>query len=125
MESHIDPLLTIDDSYKIMDINSAMEKLSGYRKDEIEGKDLAVLFRDHENAKSALAIALKGNNLRDYPLDIVTSYGEVIPILFHAAPYINEKMEFLGFLLNFMSIKKIKTDMPGKRSVKMNSISIF
>lgn len=102
-----------------------MEKLSGYRKDEIEGKDLAVLFRDHENAKSALAIALKGNNLRDYPLDIVTSYGEVIPILFHAAPYINEKMEFLGFLLNFMSIKKIKTDMPGKRSVKMNSISIF
>ncbi|ADN35065.1 putative PAS/PAC sensor protein [Methanolacinia petrolearia DSM 11571] len=118
IESHIDPLLTIDDSYKIMDINSAMEKLSGYRKDEIEGKDLAVLFRDHENAKSALAIALKENNLRDYPLDIVTSYGEVIPILFHAAPYINEKMEFLGFFTEFHEYKEDKNEHAGEKISK-------
>ena len=118
IESHIDPLLTIDNRFKIMDINSAMEKLSGYRKDEIEGKDLAVLFRDHKKARSALAIALKENNLRDYPLDIVTRNSEIIPILFHAAPYLNEKKEFLGFFTEFHEHKEEKNEHATERISK-------
>ena len=106
IESHIDPLLTIDNRFKIMDINSAMEMLSGYSKDEIEGQDLAELFRDHEKAKSALSIALKEGNLRDYPLDIISRDGEIIPILFHAAPYLNENKEFLGFFTEFHEYKQ-------------------
>jgi PAS domain S-box-containing protein len=118
IESHIDPLLTIDNQYKIMDINSAMEKLSGYRKDEIEGKDLAELFHDHTEAKSALAIALRENNLRDYPLDIVSRNGRIIPILFHAAPYLNEKKEFLGFFTEFHEYNQQENENFRKKSSK-------
>lgn len=106
IESHIDPLLTIDNKYKIMDINSAMETLSGYRKEEIEGKDLAELFHDRTEVKSALAIAFKNGNLLDYPLEIVSKSGETISILFHATPYLSENKDFLGFFTEFHEYKK-------------------
>ncbi len=101
IESHIDPLLTIDKKYQIMDINSAMEELSGYRKEELKEKDLAELFKDGKEAKSALAIAFKNGYLKDYPLEIINRGGEVIPILFHATPYLNRNNDFLGFFTEF------------------------
>ncbi|MBN1431980.1 MAG: response regulator [Methanomicrobiaceae archaeon] len=106
IEAHIDPLLTIDSHYRIMDLNSAMEILSGYKKHEIEGKDIAELFHDRKEVQYALETANQNSNLRDFPLEIVNRQGVIIPILFHATPYLNEDNEFLGFFTEFHEYKQ-------------------
>lgn len=109
IEAHMDPLLTIDRDYRVMDMNSAMERLSGYRMEEMEGRDIAGLFDDRAEAEFALEKAFSDNGLMNFPLSILNSDGVTIPVLLHAVPYLGENSEFMGFFTEFHEDRRADT----------------
>lgn len=110
IEAHIDPLLTIDRDYRIMDMNSAMENLSGYAREEIEGDEFEGLFSGGRDVRAVLDSALEKRCIRDYPMEVLDKSGNRVPVLLHATPYLDENNSFRGFFTEFHEMKDVHTE---------------
>jgi diguanylate cyclase (GGDEF)-like protein/PAS domain S-box-containing protein len=80
-----DSLILLDREGKIVDINKAMLDLSGYRKDELTGKSVEVLFQEKDFKNTLLEKSSRKATISNYELNFQTKTGENIPVLFSSS----------------------------------------
>ena len=90
LEASLDPLATITPDGKIGDVNSATEKVTGRKRDELIGTDFHSYFSDPEKARLGYQKVFEGGSVRDYELEIRHSDGHITPVLYNASVYRDE-----------------------------------
>ncbi|RKY41139.1 MAG: hypothetical protein DRP85_07060 [Candidatus Makaraimicrobium thalassicum] len=96
IEVNLDPLATISCEGRIMDVNHAMELAVGRSRGEIIGTDFSGYFTDPETARRGYQKVLQDNYVRDYPLEIRSSRGKTIPVLYNASVYKDTRGQVAG-----------------------------
>lgn len=103
-EASIDPLLTIGRDGRINDLNSALEDITGFSREELIGTEFASYFTDPENVRKGYINVFKEGIIRDSELAIKHKDGCVISILYSASTYKDDNGKVIGV---FAAIKDI------------------
>jgi PAS domain S-box-containing protein len=96
IEASLDPLVTIDSSGKITDVNIATEKVTGRSRDELIGTEFSDYFVDPAKAKAGYQQVFEEGFVMDYALEILGRDGHVTPVLYNAAVYNDEAGNVIG-----------------------------
>jgi PAS domain S-box-containing protein len=89
-EASIDPFAAVDLKGRIVDVNPACERITGYSREEMTGRHCAGFFADSKKALAGFKQALQAGAVRDYPLEIRRKDGSVTPILYNGVVYRDE-----------------------------------
>lgn len=110
LEASLDPLIAISASGRIIDVNKAMEEMTGRCRTELIGKDFADCFTDAEKAHNVYREVLSRGELRDYHLTIRHASGWGTDVLFNASVVRNEAGELRGV---FAAARESRAGKPG------------
>lgn len=91
LEASLDPLATINANGQITDVNQAMEKATGLPRDMLIGTDFSTYFKDPELAREGYKRAFWDNEVRDWPLTMLSSDGHSIEVLYNATVFRDEQ----------------------------------
>lgn len=106
LEASLDPLLAVNPSGKITDVNVATEETTGKCRKELIGTDFAVCFTDPERTRAGHREALLKGFVRDYPLTIRHASGRLIDVLYNASVYRNENGDLQGIFVVAREIRQ-------------------
>jgi PAS domain S-box-containing protein len=96
LEASLDPLVTIDASGKITDVNLATEKVTGRTRSELIGMDFSDYFTEPEKAKAGYQQVFEEGLVMDYALEIRHKDGHSTPVLYNAAVYNDDTGKVIG-----------------------------
>ena len=96
IEVSLDPLVTISNDGKIMDVNHATELATGVLREQLIGSNFSAYFTDPKKAQEGYGQVFSRGFVRDYPLAIRHVSGRTTEVLYNAATYRNEKGEVQG-----------------------------
>ena len=96
LEASLDPLVTISREGKITDVNEATEKVTGFARARLIGSDFSDYFADLEKAREGYQRVFSEGYVRDYPLAIRHTSGQITEVLYNATLFRNEKGEVEG-----------------------------
>ncbi len=96
LETSLDPLVTINASGKITDVNAATEKVTGCSRGELIGTDFSDYFLQPDRARAGYQRVFNEGLVRDYPLEIRCRDGCITPVLYNASLYHDETGKVLG-----------------------------
>jgi PAS domain S-box-containing protein len=96
IEASLDPLVTIDPRGKITDVNRATEQITGYSREELIGTDFINYFVDSKKAREGYRKVFKEESIRNYELEIKQTDGSIIPVIYNASVYRDEKGKVIG-----------------------------
>ena len=108
IEASLDPLVTISADGKIMDVNSATEKVTGLSRGQLIGSDFSDYFTEPEKAREGYRKVFVEGLVRDYPLAIQHVSGRITDVLYNATVYRNEAGEVQGVFAVARDITKRK-----------------
>jgi PAS domain S-box-containing protein len=87
IEASLDPLVTISPEGKITDVNHATELITGVSREWLIGTDFSNYFTEPRKARQGYRQAFKEGSVRDYPLAMRHSSGNVVDVLYNATVY--------------------------------------
>lgn len=96
IEASLDPLVTISREGKITDVNQATESVTGVARERLLGSDFCEYFTQPEAARRGYEEVLDQGLVRDYPLAIRHTSGQVRDVLYNAGVFRNQKGEIDG-----------------------------
>jgi len=96
IEASLDPLATITPDGKIGDVNSATEKVTGRRREELIGTDFHSYFSNPEKARQGYQKVFEAGSVHDYELEIRHKDGHSVPVLYNASIYKDEQDRVQG-----------------------------
>jgi len=96
IEASLDPLVTIGPDGRITDVNKATEYATGFTRDHLIGTDFSDYFTEPEKAKAGYLQIFRDGVVHDYPLRLRNRNGRVIPVLYNASVYRDERGEVAG-----------------------------
>jgi PAS domain S-box-containing protein len=96
IEASLDPLVTISAEGKVTDVNRATELATGVPRDQLIGSDFSDYFTEPEKAREGYRQVFEIGSVKDYPLSIRHTSGDIIEVLYNAAVYRNEAGEVQG-----------------------------
>lgn len=96
IEASPDPLLTISPQGKIMDVNLATIRATGYAREEIIGTEFSKHFTQPELARAGYEAVFRESIVRDYPLEMKHREGRVTPVLYNASVYKDDDGTVMG-----------------------------
>lgn len=96
IEAGLDPLVTINSSGKITDLNAATEIITGRTRSELLGSDFCNYFTIPTNARIGYEQAFREGSVRDYPLELRHRNGKITPVLYNATVYRNQSGKIAG-----------------------------
>jgi PAS domain S-box-containing protein len=96
LEASLDPLVTIDKTGVITDVNKATEIVTGLSRKELIGNNFSDYFTDPGKAKLGFNKVISKGFVRDFPLTISNISGKRTEVLYNATIYKNEAGEILG-----------------------------
>lgn len=108
IEASLDPLMTIDGEGKVTDVNNSTVVATARSKDELIGTDFSRYFTDPEKAKAGYKQVFKEGHVRDYPLELRSRDGRIIPVLFNASVYRDAAGEVIGIFAAARDISERK-----------------
>ena len=108
IEANLDPLVTIDPSGKITDVNSATEQVTGYLRHQLIGTDFSDYFTEPAKARLGYQQAFEEGSVRDYPLEIRSREGRLISVLYNARVYHDNTGKISGVLAAARDITRRK-----------------
>jgi len=97
IEASHDPLVTISNEGKIMDMNEAFVNITEITREKLKGSDFFVYFTDSNKARKVYQEVFVNGFVADYPLTIKD--GKLTDVLFNGSVYKNEKGNVLGAVL--------------------------
>ena len=109
IEASLDPLVTIDISGKIMDVNAATEVFTGVARDRLIGSDFADYFTEPEQARAGYRQVFEQGYITDYPLAIRHVSGRTADVLYNASIFRNAKMEVAGIFAAARDVTELKS----------------
>jgi len=89
-------LLTISKDGKVMDVNKAVELVTGISREALIGSDFSDHFTESERARMGYRHVFHNGFVRDYPLAIRHVSGRITDVLFNATLYRNDAGEIQG-----------------------------
>lgn len=108
IEASIDPLLTISNEGKIMDVNEATVLVTGRTRKELIGSNFSNYFTEPEKAEEGYKLVFENGIVRDYPLSIRNISGKITEVLYNATVYKNERGEVQGVFAAARDITEIR-----------------
>ncbi len=96
IEASLDPLVTISQDGKIMDVNKATEEATGIDRERLIGTDFSSYFVEPEKAQQGYRRVLAEGRVHDYPLTIRHVSGRTMDVLYNATVYRNASGEVQG-----------------------------
>jgi len=96
IEASLDPLVTISPEGKITDVNRATEEATGIDRGHLIGSDFSDYFTEPDKARGGYQQVLAHGLVRDYPLVLRHTPGQVMEVLYNATTYTNEAVEVQG-----------------------------
>ncbi len=96
IEASLDPLVTINQEGKIMDVNNATELATGVPRDQLIGSEFSTYFTDPEKARQGYQRAFKEGHVINYPLVIRHRSGKTTDVLYNAIVYRDENGNVKG-----------------------------
>ena len=103
-----DSLILLDGEGNIAIVNKAALELSGYGKDELEGKSVEIFFREKDFKSTLLDKAIKKEAIRNYELNFKTKTKDVIPTLFSSSTMMDEAGGMAGIVCKVKDITERK-----------------
>ncbi|MFC2135916.1 sigma-54 interaction domain-containing protein [Bacteroidota bacterium] len=103
-------VFTVDKDFKINFFNKAAEKITGYRREEVNGKFCKHIFKSKICFTDCpIALVLKSDkNIYDFDSNIRGSSGERIPIKLNSAVLYNENAEPTGGIITFRDMSELE-----------------
>jgi PAS domain S-box-containing protein len=108
IDGTIDPLATVSPDGKILDVNPASERATGYQRDELIGRDFADFFTEPEKARAGYQQVFKEGHVQDYALYFRRRDGSTIPVLYNASVYRDRNGNVAGALAAARDITRLK-----------------
>jgi PAS domain S-box-containing protein len=99
IEASLDPLITISSKGKITDVNEAMEKITGLKRENIMGTDFFNYFTKPDTAKDVYEEVFAKGSIQDYLLTIRHKTGKLTDVLFNGSVYKDERGNVLGVVV--------------------------
>jgi|GEM_PF-435757 len=96
LETCVDPLVAIDITGKISDVNAATERITGHLREELIGTDFSDYFTDPGKARTGYWKVFKEGIMYNYPLEIRHRDGQVTPVMYNASVYRDELDNIIG-----------------------------
>ena len=93
-----DSLILLDRQGNVASVNKATLDLSGYGKDELEGKSVEIFLVEKNFKSTLLDKAIKKEAIRNYELNFKTKTKEVIPVLFSSSTMMDEAGGMAGIV---------------------------
>ena len=105
-----DTLIVIGPDAKIRSVNKATCELSGYKEDELIGKEITLIFAPEKKIfqDTGFQKLLNNETLVNHELEYMTKTGELIPMLCSAAVLRNKEGRIEGFVCIAKDIKEKK-----------------
>ena len=120
IEASLDPLVTINVSGKITDVNKATEEVTGCTREELIGSDFSSYFTEAEKARAGYRKVFTEGYVRDYPLAIRHKSGKITYVLYNASVYRNELGEIQGVFAAARDVTERK-----QAEEKLRSLVVF
>lgn len=116
-------LYVVDDKMKIIEFNAAAERLTGWLRDEVIGKQCSEVLQSSlcEAKCPLIKSAQQKKPFRGEEASIVTKWGEEIPIFFSSSALLNEDGQMVAGIEIFRDAAEIKK----LEAQKRNLISVF
>ena len=96
IDSNPDPMFVTDPDSKITDVNKAVEKTTGYLREELIGTDFTNYFTDHEQANENYQEVLRKGQVQNRELEIKHKDGHITPVMYNSSVRLNESGETVG-----------------------------
>ena len=96
LEASLDPLVTIGRDGKILDVNTATEKVTGIVRDQLIGSDFCGYFTEPDIARKGYQQVFSKGFVVDYPLAIRHATGNITDVLYNASVYRDSQGEVAG-----------------------------
>jgi PAS domain S-box-containing protein len=96
IEASLDPLVTISAAGKITDVNEASVNATGVLREQLIGTDFCDYFTNPEQARIGYRQVFSEGFVRDYPLAIRHTSGQIIDVLYNASVYKDDEGNVLG-----------------------------
>jgi PAS domain S-box-containing protein len=96
IESSLDPLVVISPKGIITDVNEAMVNISGVNRELLIGTDFMEYFTDPGKAQEFYQLVFSKGHVRDYPLTLKHTNGQVTDVLYNASIYKDIHEQVLG-----------------------------
>jgi PAS domain S-box-containing protein len=104
----LDPLATIDQDGKIMDVNFATETITGHSREELIGTEFSSYFTELEKATEVYKRVFEMGSVQDYELSLQHVDGHVTPVLYNASIFKDENGKVMGVFAAARDITKRK-----------------
>lgn len=108
IEAALDPLVTISTEGRIMDVNSATEKVTGVPREQLIGSDFSNYFTEPEQARKGYQQAFSEGSVTDYPLALRHVSGKVTDVLYNASVYYDADGKVAGVFAAARDITETK-----------------
>jgi len=108
IEASLDPLVTISQDGKIMDVNQATVEATGVPREMLIGTDFSDYFTDPASARLGYETVWREGIVRDYPLSIRHVSGRIVDVLYNAAMYRDSEGELLGIFAAARDVTKLR-----------------
>ncbi len=99
IEASIDPLITINSEGKITDVNEAVEKIVGLKRERIMGTDFFNYFTQPRIAQQVYEEVFEKGSIVDYQLTIRHRNGNLTDVLFNGSLYKDQEGNVLGVVV--------------------------
>ncbi len=96
IEASLDPLVTINAQGKVTDVNEASVQATGLPREQLIGTDFSDYFTEPDKARAGYQKAFSEGFVRDYPLAIRHTTGQIIDVLYNASVYKDDKGKVKG-----------------------------
>ena len=125
IEASLDPLVTINVSGKITDVNKATEEATGRNRTELIGSDFSDYFTEPKSARAGYQKVFTEGYVRDYPLAIRHKSGRITDVLYNASVYRNEAGQIQGVFAAARDVTERKQAEDKLKSVSLYSRSLI
>ncbi len=108
IEASLDPLVTISAEGKITDLNTATERVTGYSRNELTGRNIEDYFTDPEKARTGYLQVFRDGLVKDYELEIRHKNGKLTPVICNASIYRDDSGKTVGIFAAARDISERK-----------------
>jgi diguanylate cyclase (GGDEF)-like protein/PAS domain S-box-containing protein len=108
IEASIDPIITIDESGLMIDVNTAVENATGLTKNNLIGTNFSEIFSNSEKASRFYQTVFKKGQSLNYELNLKHTNGFTTPVIYNTFVYSDNEEKRVGVLVanNDITIKQ-------------------
>jgi PAS domain S-box-containing protein len=99
IEASLDPLVTISNKGKIMDMNEALTKITGVTRENLIETDFLDYFTEPVKAREVYEEVFANGSVANFPLTIRHTKGKLTDVLFNGSVYKDKNSKVLGIVI--------------------------